>query len=82
MKIFVLALTLVGCQSAVKVRGGTTHTVGGEAKTKLEVVLTIDVSACKELEPEDQQECIKTIVQSLSDLTSTISEMREVIKDE
>lgn len=68
MKIFILALALIGCGVGVKVRGNSTHTVQGTVVTENIITIKIDVSACDALSGEQQAECIIAIVNSLGDL--------------
>lgn len=63
MKYLILALALTGCRQDVKVSGGTTHKVEGEAK----VVLAIDISICDEIENQiAKQDCIAQVLSILT----------------
>ena len=71
----VMMLCACGSSNTIKVKGGTTHTVEGEAHVVNEIVLKIDVSACESLDGANQAQCITDSVKAIGDLVQIIKSL-------
>lgn len=56
MKYILVLFILFGCL------GDATHTVEGETKSTVEVVVKVDVSVCDNLEGKDKEKCISDLI--------------------
>jgi hypothetical protein len=66
----ILLSFLMGCgqTTTIRVKGGTQSDV----QTHSDIVLTIDVSGCKELPVEQRLECIKEMTNALKELSNVV----------
>lgn len=67
---FVFSFFVMACGSTITLRGKTEHEskVSGDVHVVNEIVLRVDVSACENLEGEEQGHCISESVKALGDL--------------
>jgi hypothetical protein len=70
MKPLLLFLSVmpISCGTTHRVTGGVKTT--GEQKVTVEVILRMDISGCLELPEHDRLECVKTVAESLEEITN------------
>ena len=72
--LITILMLVISCGGTIKLKGDTTHTVGGEVKSTNEFVFKIDVTGCQTLEGQNQANCITETVKAMGDLVQMVKQ--------